>query len=576
MSLERVTFEVTGSDQDLKDALSAASLVQAAKRDGMSAPRDLISAALADYGRLLGALYAQGHYSGVIQIQIDGTEAASLPLLNVPDRIGTISIRVDPGPQFRFGQTRLAPLPPTTKLPTSFATGQPARAGAIREAVDVAVSDWRDLGYAKTNPAAQKIVADHRAQTLSADVTLNTGPKLRFGTLKQTTSSAVRSDRINKIAGLPTGDVFSPNTLETVAKRLRRTGAFSSVALKEADQLSANDTLDIELSVADQAPRRFGFGAEVSSLEGLNISGFWMHRNIFGGAERLRFDAEVNQINSGGNAIDYKVSGRLEIPASFGPDTTGFIFGELEHLDEPLFTSDTATVNLGATWFASDRLEVEAGLGLLVSETTDNIGTRQFTLLTLPISATWDQRDVPLNPVNGYYIEADVTPFVGLDGTASGARLHLDARGYRGIGANENVVLAGRFQLGSVAGAGNTAVHPDFLFSSGGGDTVRGQPYQSLDVDLGGGVQIGGRSFIGVSTEVRTDITDKIGAVAFADAGYIGAESFFDGSGAWHSGAGLGLRYETGIGPIRFDVAAPVSSDTSAGVQIYIGIGQAF
>ena len=41
-------------------------------------------------------------------------------------------------------------------------------------------------------------------------------------------------------------------------------------------------------------------------------------------------------------------------------------------------------------------------------------------------------------------------------------------------------------------------------------------------------------------------------------------------------GTGLGLRYDTGFGPIRFDVATPVAGDTGDGVQIYIGIGQAF
>jgi len=67
-----------------------------------------------------------------------------------------------------------------------------------------------------------------------------------------------------------------------------------------------------------------------------------------------------------------------------------------------------------------------------------------------------------------------------------------------------------------------------------------------------------------------------IGAAVFADFGYIGSESFFDGSGAWHSGAGIGLRYQTTLGPIRFDVAAPTGGDTGDGVQLYLGIGQAF
>ena len=71
---------------------------------------------------------------------------------------------------------------------------------------------------------------------------------------------------------------------------------------------------------------------------------------------------------------------------------------------------------------------------------------------------------------------------------------------------------------------------------------------------------------------------ETIGIVGFADAGYIGRESVPNGSdGEWHSGAGLGLRYATGIGPIRVDLALPVTGpEDETGLQFYIGIGQAF
>ena len=65
--------------------------------------------------------------------------------------------------------------------------------------------------------------------------------------------------------------------------------------------------------------------------------------------------------------------------------------------------------------------------------------------------------------------------------------------------------------------------------------------------------------------------------MTFYDFGYVGAEVFPDFSGDSHAGAGLGLRYNTGIGPIRLDVATPVSGDTNAAdFYIYVGIGQAF
>ena len=53
-------------------------------------------------------------------------------------------------------------------------------------------------------------------------------------------------------------------------------------------------------------------------------------------------------------------------------------------------------------------------------------------------------------------------------------------------------------------------------------------------------------------------------------------DAHLDPEGGEQAGAGLGLRYATSIGPIRFDVGYPVSGDTGDGVQFYLGIGQAF
>lgn len=71
-------------------------------------------------------------------------------------------------------------------------------------------------------------------------------------------------------------------------------------------------------------------------------------------------------------------------------------------------------------------------------------------------------------------------------------------------------------------------------------------------------------------------ITDKIGLVGFYDLGAIGSDPIPTKDAKWHAGAGLGLRYDTGFGPIRVDLAMPVSGDTGDGVQLYVGIGQAF
>ncbi|MGH1368105.1 MAG: autotransporter assembly complex protein TamA [Maritimibacter sp.] len=572
MALESLRFDVRADDA-LAKKVEQASLLAQAKKDGRTDARDLFATAQADYARLLKALYAEGHYGAVIRILIDGREAGSISNFAVPNRISDITVQVAPGDKFLFGRTAISPLVTGTSALPEFARGEVARSTAIQEAVDQAVSDWRDAGHAKVDVADQDLSANHRSKELNALVFMAPGPRVRLGVLNQTTPSAVRAARIQAIAGLPTGEVFSPKKIEDAADRLRKTGAFSSVAMSEGDVLRSGNVMDVDLALVDMTPRRFGFGAEVSSLDGLTVSGFWLHRNLLGGAERFRVEAEVGGVTPALDGIDTRLSARLDVPAAFGTRTSAFAYAHGEWLHEPGYEALQAGAEVGIGRVFSDKLSGEIGLGYLYSRTTDSQGTRSFSLLQAPVSGVWDGRDNRLDPTKGFYVDAEIEPYIDL-GNGPGVWSKIDARGYYGFG--ERITVAGRIQAGRAFGQPAANTHPEYLFYSGGGGTVRGHPYQSLSIDAGGGDTIGGRAFLGLSGEVRYKINDSFGAVAFVDGGWLGAENFFDAGSGSHIGAGLGVRYYTGLGPIRLDVAAPVRGGTGKGLQIYLGIGQAF
>jgi translocation and assembly module TamA len=580
---QEVSLVAPGADEELSARLrSNALLLQRPEED--AEPRtaqDIVAAARADYSRLVGTLYDSGHFAPVVNILIDGREAARLSPFSVPDRIGRVEIRVDPGPRFTFGRAEIAPLAGGTELPEAFRSGGPASTPVLQDTTRAAIDRWRETGRAVAEVERQQITARHRDATLDASITIAPGPVVTFGELVPRGQERMRTERILEIAGLPQGVVYSPAVLDRVTERLRDTGVFSAVSLEE-QPLGPGDTMNIVAALAESPPRRFGFGAELSTDEGARVSAFWLHRNLFGGAERLRIDGEISGIGQGGElsaedveGVDAEVRLRFSRPATFTPDTLAYAELAVIGLDEPAYRLAGIEVEAGVEHWFSPKLEGALGVGVRTNRFEDAFGTRNTTLLLLPGELTWDNRNDALNPTDGVYMVGTATPFYAID-DGLGARLTADARGYLGLGDEDRTVLAARAQLGTLPGGDFDAIPPDFLFYSGGSDTVRGQEYQSLGA-MQQGMPSGGRSFAGLSAEFRQSLGgSNFGLVAFADAGYVAASADFQG-GDWHAGAGVGVRYATPFGPIRVDLATPVrGGGVGEDLYLYIGIGQAF
>lgn len=577
-ALDGLTFTVAGSDKRLSRALRQASILVQARPGADSDPLDLFSGAQADYQRLLSVLYAQGYYSGSIHILIDGREAADLSLVDSLDQISTIAVTVDPGPKFTFGQARMKPYAHGTHLPPTYRDGKPAYSTAISDAAQAGIEGWRQLGHAKAGVVAQTITADHATRKVDAEILLDAGPKLRFGELHLSGNERMRSERIRRISGFESGAPFDPDTMTEMVDRLRRTGVFRTASLSEADQPNPDGTLDLSLELKEELPHRYGFGAQASSADGADLSAFWLHRNLFGGGERLRLDGIVRALGDDDTATSYELGARIERPATPTTDSSAFLLGRYERSDWFDLDLTTLTLGFGLSRVFSDQFEAEAGLNYVRSTLEDTGFRLKYEVIELPLEIELDRRDDDFNPTKGQYLSASITPYYGFGTTGSGAQIKADARAYKAFGANDRFVLAGRLQAGTVVGSSLIDTPPDYLFFSGGGGTVRGHPFQSLGVSLAslGGTQVGGMSFVGLSGEMRAALNDTLGAAFFYDAGFVSEDSFFGGNWGWHSGAGVGLRYDTLVGPVRLDIAAPISGTTGDGVQIYVGIGQSF
>lgn len=576
-AFDALQFSLRGGDSTLERALRSASLLKSAQDEGLLDPFEVYTVARAEYGQLIGIFYEAGYYAPTISVRIDGREAAEISPLSPPRRIGVIEVALDTGPPFVFGRAQIGPLAPGTTLPDSFAAGQSAGSTVIRDAVGTALDGWRDVGHAKADPSGQVINARHGVRELDAIVTITPGPRVSFGQLRPNGQERTRPERIVEIAGLPTGEVFSPQELRRSAERLRQTGTFASVALREAEDINPDGSLDINASLVEAPPRRIGVGVEYDTESGGKLSGFWLHRNLFGGAERLRIEGLLGGIGTRQGGQDYRLQLEFGRPATITPDTTLTANLLLETEDERDFVARRIGGDIGLAHRFSDTLSATAGIGFL-AERADFGPLRAFRqdyrLFLLPVSVTYDSRDNTRASTSGLFAMGQIKPFLGVQGSDSGARVYADLRAYRALDADAGLVVAARAQFGAVFGASLNQTPRDFLFYSGGGGTVRGQPYRSLGITAGG-VDSGGQGFMALSLEARRRITERIGLVAFVDAGQV-AERALKGPSQWHAGAGMGLRYESEIGPLRVDLGLPVRGGARRGPQLYLGIGQAF
>lgn len=562
---------VSPDNSDLQARLQAEASVLSLPANAQSG--DIIATAQGDYGRLLAVLYDEGYFGASISIQLSGREAATLSAFGTSGALRPVRIAVDLGRPFRFGTVSVQPLPNGATLPEAFQPGAPAGTGTIQRAAQDSVSLWRSASHAKAEVSGQDIVARHPSATLDVALRIDPGPPLRFGRFVVPEAAEVRAERLRAIGGLPSGEPFDPAAVERVRSRLVRTGAFNSVVVREAETPNADGTLDIILDVEAAPRRRIGFGAEVETRDGISLEAFWLSRNVFGGAERLRFDFDLDGIGADTGGVDVALGGRLTIPGFRRPDDTLEIFALFERLNEVTFRSTSFETGARRERQVRDDLVIGAGASLRFSDTEDALGSRQFRHIVFDFDATRDRRDDALDARDGTYAQLTARPFVGVsDGSGTGVRLTGDFRVYRAV--SERSVIAGRLQFGSVLGSAQAETPPEFLFFSGGGGTVRGQSFQSLGIDTPDGV-IGGRGFLGASVELRRDVTDAIGVVGFLDVGYVSESGTFE-DGDSHAGVGVGVRYRTALGPIRADIGVPVGGDSRNDFGIFIGIGQAF
>jgi len=110
---------------------------------------------------------------------------------------------------------------------------------------------------------------------------------------------------------------------------------------------------------------------------------------------------------------------------------------------------------------------------------------------------------------------------------------------------------------------------PSVRFFAGGDNSVRGYDFESLGpTDINGAV-VGGNRLLETSIEIEREVLPRWSVALFVDHGNAFDSTNLDG----RTGAGIGTRWRSPLGPVRLDLAWPVDDDIEHGARLHVSLG---
>ncbi|MFA5998861.1 MAG: BamA/TamA family outer membrane protein [Candidatus Babeliales bacterium] len=239
-------------------------------------------------------------------------------------------------------------------------------------------------------------------------------------------------------------------------------------------------------------------------------------------------------------------------------------------------------------------------LGSIIDYDPELLGKKPAYIFFEP-NIVWQKLDAVMNPRSGHLSFISCKGMFDLDTKTSFCKLLVEHSQY--FSFFDKAVLALRLRGGHVFNRCFNQIIPIERFYLGGQSSIRGYerdycpPFGLLTepiYDQHAGLPAcanniwryapqGGRTMFNINTEVRFGIYKNLGGAIFNDMGalfkYSVSDELRSGPDNFFAGSGFGLRYETPIGPLRFDVAFKwkrTCPDFESLCVWYLTLGQAF
>ena len=388
---------------------------------------------------------------------------------------------------------------------------------------------------------------------------------------------------------LKSGDPARFNLIRMTKRRLDHLGIFTEVQIEEIPVSEGRENIFIRVQEGERNYASLGLGLETKqeprSFEVWNIpvrlraTGEYIRNNIFGSAHQLSLIGQFS-------LREKRVVASWEQPYFFRLPMDTYINGWLEREVRKSYSFDRRGISLSTIYSPSKRDDLVLLGTLRLARTTlfdlqileSAVDRQHFPYSTTSLSGSmiWDRRDDPFNPERGHFLSTVLEWAYPLFNTESDY-LKMFFKHQKYFPLLPRVLLGTTVRFG--LGAGKMPIHERFF--AGGSSSFRGLDFDELGpLDEKSEKPIGGKALILLNIELTFPIApgfkDLFGVI-FYDTGNVFAQRRDFDLADLEDAFGLGLRYRTPLGPVRFEIGwNPDAPEGASKFKFFITIGNLF
>jgi len=413
---------------------------------------------------------------------------------------------------------------------------------------------YRDAQFVE---ASIDVFPDERA----ADVRIlfDSGARYRFGEIDMD-QDVVDAELFGRYIELQSGDYYDNRQLADARLELMNTGYFNTVSVEPGtpDREAGRIPVVIRVTPAARAEASYGFGFSTDT------------------GPRFRFGRTIRRANRSGHQIDFNgLLSPLVVEASanyrmpYGDPRSEWVSFDIGVLREETDTSTSRSFQFGArrVVLQADLWTRTDSLSMLVEDF--DVGSQSGRARLLMPGVAWTRLDADdaIRPNRGSRLRFVLRGASdSLTSNASFMQLVVSGKWIWPMPRSSRLLVSA--SAGQIWHDVFEDLPPSVRFFAGGDNSVRGYGFETLGPVNELGEVIGGSRLLTGSVEIEKQLKPAWSVALFSDTG----NAFSSSTPDLHSSVGIGARWRSPLGPVRFDLARPLDG-VDRGIQIHITLG---